>query len=51
MNFIIKDWADNLMPYGEFDSFDDAEEYLCILLDESYETDRQEYYIQIKEGK
>lgn len=43
--FIIQDWAGNLMDFGRFDSFDDAEEFLCEKLGDNYETDRQEYYI------
>lgn len=26
--FVIHDWAGNLMDFGSFDSFDDAEEWL-----------------------
>lgn len=44
-NYKIFDWAGNLMPFGTFASFDDAEEFLCEFLDENYETDRQEYWI------
>lgn len=43
--WIIKDWAGNLMDFGRFASFDDAEEFLCEKLDDEYETDRQEYEI------
>lgn len=43
--FIIQDWAGNLMDFGRFKTFDDAEEFLCEKLNEDYETDRQEYYI------
>lgn len=43
--FIIQDWAGNLMDFGRFETFDDAEEFLCEMLDENYETDRQEYFI------
>jgi hypothetical protein len=44
--YIIKDWADN-RPFGEqqFSSFEEAEEYLSEYLGDSYDTDRQEYYI------
>lgn len=45
MKYIIKDWAGNLMNFGSFDSWDDAEEFLSIRLGDDYETDRQEYYI------
>lgn len=48
MMWIIKDWAGNTCFYGKtFKSFDDAEEYLCINLDD-YDEDRQEYEIEIK---
>lgn len=43
--WIIRDWARNLMGFGRFETFDDAEEFLCVHLDENYETDRQEYNI------
>lgn len=43
--FIIQDWAGNVMNFGTFNTFDDAEEFLCLKLDENYETDRGEYYI------
>lgn len=44
--YVIKDWAGNLMDFGRFKSFDDAEEFLTIRLGDNYETDRQEYYIE-----
>lgn len=52
--FIIKDWANNLIklpgrPYI-FDSFDDAEAVLSEELDESYVSDRGEYYIEEIDG-
>ena len=43
--FIIEDWAGNLMDFGRFESWGDAESFLCEKLDDNYETDRQEYYI------
>lgn len=43
--FIIKDWADNLMDFGRFKTFDDAEDFLCEKLGDNYEEDRGEYYI------
>jgi hypothetical protein len=47
--FVIYDWAGNLCFFGEsFKSFDDAEEFLCEKLSDSYETDRGEYYIEVK---
>ena len=46
MNYIIKDWADNIMFNSEsFNSFDDAESFLSEFLGDDYETDRQEYFI------
>ena len=48
-SWIIQDWAGNLMDFGSFASFEDAEEYLCEFLDDKYETDRGEYYIINKE--
>jgi hypothetical protein len=41
----IRDWADNVMNFGEFDTFDDAEAYLSDKLGDSYYNDRQEYEI------
>lgn len=42
----IQDWAGNVMyNMGTFETFDDAESYLCEVLGDNYETDRQEYYI------
>lgn len=46
--FIIIDWAGNIMNFGNFKSFEDAEEYLCIKLGDSYETDRGEYHIEAR---
>lgn len=43
--FLIYDWAGNLMNFGEFKTFDDAEEFLCTKLGTRYEIDRQEYEI------
>lgn len=45
--WIIQDWAGNDLAYhhGVFKSFEDAEEALSVFLGESYDTDRQEYYI------
>jgi hypothetical protein len=44
--FIIVDWINNVVFHGKtFKSFDDAEEFLDEKLGESYETDRQEYFI------
>ncbi len=48
-DFIIRDWTGNLCFFGkDFPSFEDAEEFLSEKLDEDYETDRQEYYIVLK---
>lgn len=53
--WIIKDWANNTIKFKNrpylYDSFDDAEEVLSEELDNDYETDRQEYYIEQVEGK
>ena len=44
--YIIQDWTGKIMfNHKSFKSFDDAEYYLSIKLGDSYETDRQEYYI------
>lgn len=43
--WVIQDWAGNLMNFGRFESFEDAEDFLSEKLDDDYETDRQEYYI------
>lgn len=43
--WIIVDWAGNLMDFGRFKTFDDAEEFLSIKLGEDYETNRDEYEI------
>jgi len=49
MKFIIRDWAGNTCFYGKsFKSFDDAESFLCTTLGDSYDTDREEYYIERK---
>lgn len=48
--FYIQDWAGNACFHGrEFESFDDAEEFLSERLGNSYETDREEY--DIVQGK
>ena len=44
--WIIKDWAGNLCFHDkEFNSFNDAEEYLSEYLGDNYDEDRSEYYI------
>ncbi len=48
--WIIIDWAGNLMDYGRFCSFEDAEEFLTLRLVDNYDTDRQEYEI-VKDTK
>lgn len=52
-NYIIKDWANNLIEFENrphvFKSFDDAEKVLNEELGDNYETDRGEYYILPKE--
>lgn len=45
-NFIIMDWAGNIIPTKNFNSFEDAEDFLCEKLGENYDEDRQEYYIE-----
>ena len=54
MQYVIKDWADNLIKFKRrpyiYASFEDAEEVLSEELDEAYETDRSEYYILPVEG-
>lgn len=50
--FIVKDWADNVRLNGkEFGSFEEAEEFLSEWLGDDYDTDRQEYYIELKGGE
>lgn len=45
--FEIKDWTGNLCFNGrQFESFDDAESFLSETLDENYDEDRGEYYIE-----
>ena len=49
--FNILDWAGNVCFKGQlFESFDDAEEFLCVVLDDQYEDDRGEYFITEVEG-
>ncbi len=44
--FVIYDWAGNVKFHGaQFDSFDDAEEFLSAYLDDRYDDDRQEFEI------
>lgn len=45
--YVIYDWAGNLMDFGRFKSFDQAEDYLSEKLGDNYEIDRQEYYIEL----
>lgn len=45
--YLIQDWTGNTCFKGKtFKTWDDAEEFLCVTLDNEYETDRQEYYIE-----
>jgi hypothetical protein len=44
--WVILDWTGSKMFSGDFNSFDDAEDFLCIFLSDSYDEDRQEYFIQ-----
>lgn len=46
VQYIIKDWAGNICFKGKlFDTFEEANDWLCEQLDEDYELDRQEYEI------
>lgn len=46
MSYNIEDWAGNTCFQGQqFASFDDGEDYLIRELSESYDEDRQEYFI------
>ena len=53
MKWIIKDWAANhLFPEKEFDSFEDAWEFLYETFREEMEKDEeffQDYYVETKE--
>lgn len=50
--YIIQDWVGNVCFEGrEFESFEDAEEFLSELLGDKYETDRQEYHIKYRGEK
>lgn len=44
--YIIKDWAGNIVYCISFGSFDEAEYFLANKLGDSYDTDREEYYIE-----
>ena len=50
-SWIVKDWAGNLMDFGRFKSFEDAEEFLSEKLGDNYATDREEYYFERHEMK
>lgn len=46
MKYTIVDWCYNrCFGYVEFESFDDADEYLSDYLGAAYEVDREEYEI------
>lgn len=48
MKHIITDWMNNVCFDSieqEFNSFDDAEEFLCEWLQDDYEDERGEYFI------
>jgi hypothetical protein len=48
--YIIQDWAGNICFDGSyFSTFDDAEAFLSERLGDTYETDRQEYFITRQE--
>jgi hypothetical protein len=45
--FIIQDWTGKVCFFGkEFESFEEAEEWLIVRLGDAYEDERQEYYIE-----
>ena len=61
MKYRIEDWTGRVMdtfamtvhckvamdiPPQIFNSFEDAEDFLCVVLDDKYEEERQEYYIE-----
>jgi hypothetical protein len=46
--FVVKDWADNLMNFGSFESFDDAWGYLLEKFES--EDDLQEYFVEYREN-
>ncbi len=51
-DWIIKDWTGNLCFQGEeFESFEDAEEFISERLGDDYEDARGEYEIQRKETR
>lgn len=66
VKFVIQDWAGNFLQYTgkfqfgaygklpgvpmEFQSWDDAEDWLSEKLGDAYESDRGEYYIEEKRG-
>jgi len=44
----IQDWTGKTCFFDRtFKTWDDAESYLSLVLDNDYETDRQEYYIEV----
>jgi hypothetical protein len=46
MVFKIKDWTGREMfDNAEFDTFEDAEEFLAIMLGDEYDEERGEFYI------
>lgn len=53
--WIILDWAGNRIKFrgfpNTFDSFEDAEDVLCEVLNDDYETDRGEYEIVLQGDK
>jgi hypothetical protein len=53
MKYIIKDWAGNEMPFGEFETAEDAWEYLYIKFEhidneEDLLTELSEYFVDKK---
>lgn len=48
--FNILDWAGNVCFKKLFESFEDAEDFLCVALDDQYDDERGEYYITEVKG-
>lgn len=52
MKYLIKDWASNITCGYQFETWEEAEDYLCEILADNYEECRGEYYIvEIEERK
>lgn len=48
--YFIQDWAGNIMNFGRFYSWNQAEEFLAKRLGDAYETDRGEYTVMCENG-